>query len=67
MSAGKKKSMMLVKGMKTLQEESRMLKAAKTLNCKRFENPFVHDKDGKYISNPEEVYKVKNTLQISFL
>ena len=52
---------------KMLQEESRMLKAAKTLNCKRFENPVVHDKDGKYISNPEEVYKVKNTLQISFL
>ena len=49
----------LVKGMKMLQEESRMLKAAKMLNRKRFENPFVHNKDGKYISNPEEVYKIK--------
>ena len=33
-----------VKGMKRLQEESRLFKAAKMLNCKRFENPFVHEK-----------------------
>ena len=27
------------------------------LRRKRFENPLVHDEDGKHVSNPEEVYK----------
>ena len=47
-----------VKGMERIQEESRMFKAAKMLNRKRFENPYVHDKNGKHVSNSEEVYKI---------
>ena len=43
-----------VKGMKRLQGNFRMLNAAKMLNRKRFENPFVHDENGKHISNPED-------------
>ena len=41
-----------------VQEEFRMFKAAKMLICKRFKNPFVHDKNGKYVLNLEEVYKI---------
>ena len=47
-----------IKGMEKLQEESRMFKAAKMLNRKRFKNLFVHDKIENYVSNPEEVYKI---------
>ena len=47
-----------IKGMEKLQEESRMFKAAKMLNRKRFKNPFVYDKIENYVSNPEEVYKI---------
>ena len=47
-----------VKGMERLQEEFRMFKAAKMLNPKRFENPFVHNKNGEHVSNPEEVHKI---------
>ena len=43
-----------VKEMKKLQWNFRMLNAAKMLNHKRFENPFVHDENGKHISNPED-------------
>ena len=46
-----------VKGMKRLKKESKMFKTAKVLNCKRFERTFVHDENGKHVSNPEEVYK----------
>ena len=38
-----------VKGMKRLQGNFRMLNAAKMLNRKRFENPFVHDENGKHV------------------
>ena len=38
-----------VKGMKRLQGNFRMLNAAKMLNRKRFENPFVHDENRKHV------------------
>ena len=47
-----------VKGMERSQEESKIFEAAKMLNRIRFEDPFVHDRNGKHVSNPEEVYKI---------
>ena len=57
MSTRKKKSRKQSKeGMERLQEESRIVKVAKTLNRERFENPFLHVKNGKHVSNPEDIY-----------
>jgi len=33
-----------------------MFKAVKLLNRRKFENPFVHDKDGKRVTSPTEIY-----------
>ena len=41
-----------------------MFKAVKALNRKKFENPFVHDKDGKHVTNPKQIYE---TVRKQFL
>ena len=38
-----------VREINNLQDEAKMFKAVKALNRKRFENPFVHDKEGKHV------------------
>ena len=35
-----------------------MFKVVKILNQKKFENPFVHNKDGKSVRNKQEMYKI---------
>ena len=46
-----------------MQDHTKMYKAVKLLKWKKFENPFVHDKDGKRITNPVEIY---NTVRDHF-
>ena len=46
-----------IKEIDELHDESKMFRAVKALNRKKFENPFVHDKDGKNITNPNEIYR----------
>ena len=53
----------MVREIDKIQDEAKMFKAVKTLSRKNFENPFIHDKDGKHISNPQEIY---NTVRDHF-
>ena len=56
-----------IKEIDELHDESKMFRAVKALNRKKFENPFVHDKDGKNITNPNEIYRtVRNHFKNHF-
>ena len=58
MSFGEKKIEEAVKGKERLQEESRMFKVVKMLNCKTFESIYEYGKNGNQVSNSEEIYKI---------
>ena len=56
-----------VKGKERLQEEFRMFKVTKMLNCKSFENTYEYGKNGKQVSNSEEIYKIiKDNFKYNF-
>ena len=56
-----------IKEIDELHDESKMFRAVKALNRKKFENPFVHNKDGKNITNPNEIYRtVRNHYKNHF-
>ena len=46
-----------------MQDHTKIFKAVKMLKRKKFENPFVHDEQGKRITNPEAIY---NTVREHF-
>ena len=67
MSFGEKKIEEAVKGKERLQEESRMFKVAKMLNCKSFESIYEYGKNGNQVSNSEEIYKkIKDHFKYNF-
>ena len=40
------------------KDDARMFKAAKKIQRKPFENPIVHDKEGKCVTQPQQLYQV---------
>ena len=40
------------------KDSGKMFKAVKQLHRKKFENPFIHDENGKSITKKQEVYKI---------
>ena len=56
-----------VNGKERLQEEFRMFKVTKMLDCKSFENTYEYGKNGKQVSNSEEIYKIiKDNFKYNF-
>ena len=41
-----------------VKDDARMYKAVKKLNRKRYQNPFIHNKEGKAITQKQEIYKI---------
>ena len=41
-----------------VKDDAKMFKAAKKLKQKQYENPFVHNKDGKSVTNKQEMYNI---------
>ena len=37
-----------------------MFKSVRELSQKQFENAYVHDENGKNVTNPQEIYKIVN-------
>ena len=49
------------------RDDARMFKAAKRIERKPFENPVVHDKEGKNVTEPQQIYSiVKDHFQKQF-
>ena len=42
------------------KDNTKMYKAGQELSRKKYENPFVHDKNGRKITNPQEIYNIVN-------
>ena len=42
------------------KDSTQMFKAVQELSRKKFENPFVHDAEGKKAANPQEIHKIVN-------
>ena len=50
-----------------MKDDSKMFKAVKLLNQKKYQNPFVHDENGRNVTQPTKIYHiVKNHFQNHF-
>ena len=50
-----------------LKDSAKMFRSVRELNRKKFENTFVLDKDGKKVTNPQDVYEtIKEYFQTQF-
>ena len=47
--------------MEKAKDATKMFKAVRELSRKKFENPFVHDEEGKKITNLQEIYTIIHT------
>ena len=48
----------IVQDIENAKDDVKMFKAVKNIKRRKFENPTVHDKDGKNVTSPNEVYKI---------
>ena len=48
----------IVQDIENAKDDVKMFKAANNIKRKKFENPTVHDKEGKNVTTPNEVYKI---------
>ena len=49
-----------VQDIEKAKDSTKMFKAVQELNRKKFQNPFVHDKKGRKVTNPQEIYSIVN-------
>ena len=57
----------IVSEIESTKDDARMFKATKKLERKPFENPVVHDKEGKNVTEPQQMYSiVKDHFQKQF-
>ena len=51
-----------------MKDSSKMFKAVNMLKRKNFENPYVHDENGKNVTNPIDIYKhIKQHFEKQFI
>ena len=50
----------LVNEVEKSKDDARMFRAVKNIKRKNFENPVVHDKDGKNVTEPNQMYSIVN-------
>ena len=50
----------MVKEIEQTKDDVKMFKAVKNLKRKEFENPTVHDKEGRCVTEPNQMYKIVN-------
>ena len=56
-----------IKEVDKMKDNNKMYKALRTLNKKKYENPFIHDEYKKNITNPTDIYKyIKSHFQKQF-
>ena len=48
----------IVADIEELKDDAKMFKAVKNMKNRKFENPTVHDKDGRNVTAPDQVYKI---------
>ena len=48
----------IVEEIEKTKDDARMFKAVKKIDRKPYENPVVHDEDGKSATTPQEIYKI---------
>ena len=46
-----------IKEIDETKDSAKMFKAVNMLSRKKFENPYIHDKNGRHIVNPQHIYK----------
>ena len=57
-----------VKEINEMKDSSKMFKAVNMLKRKNFENPYVHDENGKNVTNPIDIYKhIKQHFEKQFI
>ena len=57
----------IVEEIEKTKDDAKMFKATKKLERKPFENPIVHDKEGKNVTEPQQIYEiVKEHFQKQF-
>ena len=50
-----------VKEIDEIKDSAKMFKAVNMLSRKKFENPYIHDENGRNVVNPEQIYKILNS------
>jgi hypothetical protein len=48
----------IVEDIEQLKDDAKMFRAVRNMKKRKFENPTVHDKEGKNVTSPDQVYKV---------
>ena len=48
----------IVQDIESTKDDVKMFKAVRNMKNRKFENPTVHDKEGKSVTSPEQVYKI---------
>ena len=41
-----------------MKDSAKMFRVVRELNRKQYENPFIHDKTGKHVTQPAEIHKI---------
>ena len=50
-----------VKEIDQIKDSAKMFKGINMLSRKKNENPYIHDKDGRSVVNPEQIYRIINS------
>ena len=48
----------IVQDIEQLKDDAKMFRAVKNMKNRKFENPTVHDKEGKNVTSPDQVYRI---------
>ena len=48
----------IVQDIEELKDDAKMFRAVKNLKNRKYENPTVHDKEGKNVTSPDQVYSI---------
>ena len=50
-----------VKEIDQIKDSAKMFKAVNMLSRKKYENPYIHNEDGRSVVNPEQIYRIINS------
>ncbi len=50
----------IIMNVENARDDAKMFKAVKNLKRKPYENPIIHNEEGKTVTNPKEIYKIIN-------